>query len=131
MARFQALTNTVLDTELDLLRQRLGLEPHQKADLLREMAAIAGWVARQAASGRVIEAHGDGQPEPLLHPALERLRAGCEKPLGQRLTLNETEINRLAAILEGGFDPPPALRTALAHLGRVKRRPPVLRWPSP
>jgi hypothetical protein len=48
MARFQALTNAVLDTEFDLLRERFGLEPNQKADLLREMALIAGWVARQS-----------------------------------------------------------------------------------
>ncbi|MCU0806626.1 MAG: hypothetical protein MUC53_01345 [Candidatus Contendobacter sp.] len=50
MSRFQALTNAVLDAELDRLRARLGLEPNQKAELLREMAAIAGWVARLALS---------------------------------------------------------------------------------
>ena len=50
MSRFQALTNAVLDAELDRLRVRLGLEPNQKAELLREMAAIAGWVARLALS---------------------------------------------------------------------------------
>jgi hypothetical protein len=43
MSRFQALTNPVLDAELDLLRERLALEPNQKAELLREVAAIAGW----------------------------------------------------------------------------------------
>ena len=48
MSRFQALTNTVLDAELDRLRERLGLAPNQKAELLREMAAITGWVAHQA-----------------------------------------------------------------------------------
>ena len=55
MSRFQALTNAVLDAELDRLRARLGLEPNQKAELLREMAAIAGWVARQAELGRTIK----------------------------------------------------------------------------
>ncbi len=40
----------MLDAELDRLRARLGLEPNQKAELLREMAAIAGWVARLALS---------------------------------------------------------------------------------
>lgn len=48
---FQALTNAVLNAELDLLRVRFGLEPNQKAELLREIAAIAGWVARQAELG--------------------------------------------------------------------------------
>ena len=41
MSRFQALTNTVLDAELDQLCVRLGLEPNQKAELLRGMAATA------------------------------------------------------------------------------------------
>ncbi|WP_437969155.1 hypothetical protein WMF04_07630 [Sorangium sp. So ce260] len=31
MSRFQALTNSVLDAELEMLRERLGLEPNQKA----------------------------------------------------------------------------------------------------
>ncbi|MEZ5584026.1 MAG: hypothetical protein R3F37_15955 [Candidatus Competibacteraceae bacterium] len=64
-SRFQALTNTVLDTELDLLRKRLGLAPNQKAELLREMAALAGWVTHQAEQGRTIEARRDGEIEPL------------------------------------------------------------------
>ena len=84
MSRFQALTNAVLDTELDRLRARLGLEPNQKAELLREMAAIAGWVARQAELGRTIEARRDGESEPLVHPALERLRTPVERPVGAR-----------------------------------------------
>ena len=56
MSRFQALTSAVLDAELDRLRARLGLDPNQKAELLREMAIIADWVARQAEFGRTIEA---------------------------------------------------------------------------
>ncbi|XXT21731.1 hypothetical protein WME94_09245 [Sorangium sp. So ce429] len=31
MSRFEALTNSVLDAELEMLRERLGLEPNQKA----------------------------------------------------------------------------------------------------
>ncbi len=84
MSRFQALTNAVLDAELDRLRARLGLEPNQKAELLREMAAIAGWVARQAELGRTIEARRDGESEPLLHPALERLRTPVERSVDAR-----------------------------------------------
>ena len=130
MSRFQALTNAVLDAELDLLREQLGLEPNQKADLLREMAALAGWIARQAARGRTIEARrDDGDVEPLVHPTLERLRTAAERPVGERLTLSDAEVRRLAAVLDGGFDPPPALRAALANLARADRRPPTLRWP--
>jgi len=32
-------------------------------------------------------------------------------------------------VLDGGFDPPPALRAALANLARADRRPPPLHWP--
>ena len=59
MSRFQALTNPALDAELDLLRELLALAPNQKAELLREVAAIAGWVVRQAKQGRDIEARCD------------------------------------------------------------------------
>lgn len=59
MARFQALTNSVLEEELEMLRERLGLDPRQKAELLREVSALAAWVVRQAEQGREIEArHG-------------------------------------------------------------------------
>jgi hypothetical protein len=129
MSRFQALTNAVLDAELDLLRERLGLESNQKAELLREMAALAGWVARQAEQGRTIEARRDGDVEPLVHPALERLRTASEQPVGTRLTLSDAEVRRLAAALDSGFDPPPALRATLANLARADRRPPALSWP--
>jgi len=129
MARFQALTNAVLETDLDLLRTRFGLEPNQKADLLREMAAIAGWVARQAEQGRIIEARRGEAVERLIHPALERLLTASNQPLGEQLTLNDAEIRHLAAVLEQGFDPPPALRTALANLAQSPRLPPPLHWP--
>ena len=129
MSRFQALTNVVLDTELDLLRQRLGLASNQKAELLREIAAIAGWVMRQAEQGRTIEARRGEDVEPLVHPALERLRPPLEQPLGDRLMLNDAEVQRLAATLERGFDPPGALRAALANLAQSTRPPPPLHWP--
>ena len=101
MSRFQALTNAVLDTELDRLRARLGLEPNQKAELLREMAAIAGWVARQAELGRTIEARRDGESEPLVHPALERLRIPVERSVGARLALSDAEIRRNRSLHRG------------------------------
>lgn len=128
MSRFQALTNAVLDAELDRLRERLGLEPNQKAELLREMAAIAGWVARQAELGRTIEARREGESESLVHPALERLRTPVEGLICTRLALSDAEVRRLATVLDGGFDPPLALRSALANLVREDRQPPVLHW---
>ena len=130
MARFQALTNAVLDTELDLLRERFGLGPNQKADLLREMAAITAWVARQAEQGRVIEARRGEAVEQLHHPTLERLTAGAGHPIGERLILSEAETACLSTLLDQGFDPPPALRTALANLAQTSRQPPSLRWPT-
>jgi hypothetical protein len=128
MARFQALTNNLLDAELEMLRKRLGLERNQKADLLREISDLAAWVVRQAEQGREIEARKGEAVEPLVHPALERVRARRAKSLGESLALDAHEVERLAAILDRPFNPPPALRAALANLGSARRRPPKLRW---
>jgi hypothetical protein len=128
MSRFQALTNNLLDAELEMLRDRLGLDPGQKADLLREVAALAAWVVRHAEQGQSIEARHGKHVEPLIHPALERLRARKRRPAGATLTLSEEETRKLAAVLDRGFDPPPGLRAALAHLATSARRPPKLRW---
>jgi len=128
MGRFQALTNSVLDAELEMLRERLGLERSQKAELLREVAALAAWVVRQAEQGREIEARQGQRTEPLVHPALQRLRSKESRALGQRLVLTDAEAKRLTAALDRGFDPPPALRAALANLSKSERRPPKLRW---
>ena len=131
MPRFQALTNNVLDAELEMLRDRLGLEPSQKADLLREVAVLAAWVVRQAEQGRTIEGRRGDEAEPLVHPALERLRSRKQTPIGERLALSDAEVARLAIVLDRGFQPPPALRKALANLARSRRRPPQLRWKKP
>ena len=128
MARFQALTNNVLDAELEMLRKRLGLERSQKADLLREISDLAAWVVRQAEQGRKIEARKGNSVEPLVHPALERVRARRAKSVGESLALDDGEIKRLASILDRPFDPPPALRDVLASLASATRRPPKLRW---
>jgi hypothetical protein len=128
MARFQALTNTVLDAELEMLRKRLGLDRSQKAELLREVAALAAWVVRQAEQGREIQARDGKRVEPLVHPALERVRARKTRPVGQSLALNDIEVGRLAAVLERPFNPPAGLRAALASLANARRRPPKLRW---
>ncbi|HLM42303.1 MAG TPA: hypothetical protein VK458_00490 [Myxococcaceae bacterium] len=128
MSRFQAQTNAVLDQELEELRQRFGLEPSQKADLLREVAAIAAWVVRQAEAGHSVEARRGTEVEPLSHPIIERLRARHEPAAIPRITLTDAEVERLAQVLDRGFEPTPALRASLQRLASPKRRPPKLRW---
>lgn len=128
MARFQALTNNVLDAELEMLRKRLGLDRSQKADLLREVAALAAWVVRQAEQGREVEARDGRTVESLVHPALERVRARKAHAAGQVLALDDGEIARLAAALDRPFNPPAGLRATLASLASPGRRPPKLRW---
>lgn len=128
MTRFQALTNTVLDEELEMLRDRLGLATNQKADLLREVSSLAAWVVRQAEQGRTIEARRGDEVEELTHPAVERVRAERAKAVGTTLRLSDEEVRNLAAVLDRGFNPPPALRAVLARLASPKRHAPKLRW---
>ncbi len=130
MARFQAQTNAVLDAELEELRTRLGLRANQKADLLRELAALASWVIRQAADGRTVEARGDDGVQVLVHPAVERFQPGGGRRSSApgRLAIDDAEVRRLAEILDQGFSPTPALREALARLADPDRSPPVLSW---
>lgn len=129
MARFQAMTSKGLDDELEMLRDRLGLEANQKADLLREVTSLAAWVVRQSERGRVIEARRGKEVELLAHPALDRL-VTRRTPRSESWVLSDEEVVRLAAILDRPFDPPPALRKALAHLANPRRRLPKLRWPK-
>lgn len=130
MARFQAQTNAVLDAELEDLGRRLGLRANQKADLLREVTALASWVVGQASEGRTIMARGDGEVSELDHPVLERIRRRHERGdrAAVRLELNDDEVRRLAQILDRGFDPPPALLECLRNLAAAERRAPELTW---
>jgi hypothetical protein len=128
MSRFQAPTNNVLDAELEMLREQLGLLPNQKADLLREVVSLAAWVVRQAVQGRSIEARRGGEVAPLVHPAIERLQAKGRSRALAPLVLSEAEVGGLTSVLNHGFDPSPGLRKALANLANPKRRPPRLRW---
>lgn len=132
MSRFQAQTNAVLDQELEDLRQRLGLSVSQKADLLRELTALASWVIRQAEAGREIAARRGSEVEPLAHPVLDRLRKrhGHKRGAVARLELSDRELERLAAAFQRGFAPTLGLRKALANLADPKRKPPKLRWKS-
>lgn len=128
MPRFQAKTNAVLDQELEDLRQRLGLRSNQRADLLRELAALAGWCVRQAEKGRRIEARRGREVEALESSLFERLRHKQEQQFGSPIQLGDEEVQRLAAILDRGYTPTPALRKALSRLASARRRPPKLRW---
>jgi len=131
MSRFQAQTNAVLDDELEDLRTRLGLDPRQKADLLREVAAIAAWVVRQAKAGRTVEARRGDDVQLFAHPVIDRLRGKGDAVELPRLVLTDTEVGRLARLLGRRFEPTPALRAALQNLTSSKRRPPKVRWKKP
>lgn len=130
MSRFQAMTNPILEEELEELRKTLGLRPDQKADLLRELTALASWVVRQAGQGRAIEAREGRRVEPLVHPVVERLRRSYrqEHGLAARVELDDAEIRRLAEVLDAGFSPTPELRAALARLAQPEPLPPRLKW---
>lgn len=128
MSRFQVQTNTALDEELADLRERLGLRESQKADLLRELAALASWVVRQAEAGRKIEARRGRDVETLRRPAIERLCRQYDEGIVTRIDLTDAEVERLAEILDRGFSPTPALRKALARLAEPNRQPPRLQW---
>ena len=130
MSRFQAKTNAVLDAELEGLRRQLGLRTNQKADLLRELTALAAWVVRQATEGRAVVARGEDDVRELEHPVIERLRRRHERAtaLPTRLELDDEETRRLADILDRGFDPPPALIVCLRRLADPEREAPELTW---
>jgi len=128
MSRFQAQTNAVIEEELDDLRERLGLRANQRADLLREIASLASWVVRQAEAGRSIEARRGRDVEALGNPLLDRLRERRTAGVAGRIALRDSEVERLAAVLDRGFSPTKALRKALSRLAATKRRPPKLRW---
>jgi hypothetical protein len=128
MSRFQAQSNAVLDAELDDLRERLGLRQNQRADLLREIAALASWVVRQAEAGRSIEARRGRNVEPLDSPLLARLRQRRTAGVGGPIELTDSEVEQLAEVLDRGFSPTPALRKVLSRLAEERRRPPKLRW---
>lgn len=132
MARFQAQTTAVVDDELEELRRQLGLRENQKADLLRELTALAAWVVRQATAGRDVIARGDNDVRELVHPALDRIRRAQEQASAPpaRIELTDEQTLRLAAVLDRGFDPPPALLECLRRLADPARSPPELTWPK-
>ncbi len=130
MSRFQAQTNAIVSQELEELQRRLGLRSNQKADLLRELTALASWVGRQAIEGRAVLARGADGVQKLEHPVIERLSRLREQRAEQvpRLDLSVEETRRLAEILDRGFDPPAALLESLKRLADPGRKAPELTW---
>ena len=122
MARFQALTNPVLDLELETLRQEMGLRDNQKAELLREITTLASWVIAQARAGRVVEARGPDGVEVLHHPAVD------SGNVMERIMLAPDEVTQLVAILDRESEPSEALQQTLRRLSDPLRAPPNLRW---
>jgi uncharacterized protein (DUF1778 family) len=112
----QAQTSPLLDRELDEVRARLELESGQKADLLREIAAICAWVLRQAEAGRKIEARDGDVGQPLIHAAVQRLHDAAARGTATRMGLSSDEAARLADLLSRPFVPTPALRATLSRL---------------
>jgi len=124
MSRFQAQTNSVMDAELEVLREKLGLGTHQKADLLREITALASWVVEQASAGRKIVAKNDsGELEELRSPALARVQNEQSERMFESVVLSEHEARRLGAILEGEWEPSPKLRALLRNLSEGREAP--------
>jgi hypothetical protein len=123
MARFQALTSPVLESELERLREEMGLRDNQKAELLREITTLASWVVGQARAGRVIEARGPDGVEVLRHPAVD-----ARGVLG-RIALAPDEADRLEALLDSDAGLSPEVQATLHRLADPERRPPTLRWP--
>lgn len=119
VSRFQALTNPVLDQELEELRQELGLRENQKAELLRELSGIASWVLLQSRAGRRIEARGPSGTEVLQHPLVSsRL---------MRIVLTEEEVSQLERLLTGEM--PEALKQTLERIA-TRPKAPAVRWPD-
>ena len=128
MSRFQAKTNVVLDAELEQLRDELGLRANQKADLLRELTALASWIIQQTSEGRTVIARGADGVRKLDLPILDKIRSRGQAPT--HLELDDKEVTRLAELMDRGFEPPPALLESLRRIASPKREPPTLTWPD-
>lgn len=131
MARFQAKTNAATETSLESLQKQLNMRENQKADLLREVTALAQWVVSQAALGRTLLAQGeDGAQEELRHPLLERLRElhAQSQIQPQRIDLSESEAQAIHELLSQPFRATPGLLASLKRLSDPDRKAPVIQW---
>ena len=133
MARFQAQINPVLEDELSMLQEQMALRPNQRADLLREISALAAWIVQQEAEGRRVVARDGDEVRELVHPVVERVRqqrAARSARTASSLQLDDAEVARLAEIMDSELRPTPALREASRRLGEPARAAPELRWPN-
>jgi hypothetical protein len=123
MTQPAAHTAIAVEQEIEALRERLGLSAEQTGGLLHDLVALASWVIRQAAAGRVIEARGEDGTHALVHPVLMRLN-----PAVTAIVLSDEEAERLEVILERGVSLTPALIEVLEELGRPEQPMPALTW---
>ena len=128
MSRFQAQTNAVLELELNRIQAEFGLRNNQKADLLRELSAIASWVIQQSIDGRQVQAKGEDGVQTLQHPILDRLRQSAQQP--HELKLSEEEVKRLSNLMSGDFEMTSQLKESLRRISSDDRIPPQLIWPK-
>ena len=124
MSRFQAMTNPVLDQELESLREEMGLREGQRAELLRELASMAAWLVSHSRAGRTIEARGPDGVEVFRHPAL------TAATVLERVVVDEEEATELQALLDTDAQPSDSLRATLVRLSDPKRKAPRIRWPK-
>ncbi len=119
MSRFQAQIDPPTEEELEFLRQRLGLQKNQKANLLREITTLASWCVRLASEGQ--------KDLPISsNPVLDSIRRKHNQ--SATLALSVEEAARLREVMETPFVPTAGLKKALARLASVERLPPAISW---
>ena len=100
--RFQAQIRPTTQETLEVIRERLGLDPSDRAGLMDALAGLAAWSVEQATRGLHIIATEDADAVPgeeLRDPALARLRessASIEAPV---IKLSYEEADRLSTLL--------------------------------
>lgn len=121
MSQILVQTSTALERVLDDIRRRLGLDEHDDAGLLGELAALTSWVIGKAEAGDPIDAQ----------EVLDRIEARDYQSLRARVMLDDDDVNRLAEILDRGFSPTPALRRLLGSLADPDHVAPAPDWGEP
>ncbi|MEX1362266.1 MAG: hypothetical protein AB1Z98_04025 [Nannocystaceae bacterium] len=121
MSQILVQTSTTLERVLDDIRRRLGLDEHDDAGLLGELAALASWVIGKAEAGHPIDAQ----------EVLDRIETRDHQLLPTRVMLDDDDVNRLAEILDRGFSPTPALRGLLGSLADPDHVAPAVDWGDP
>jgi hypothetical protein len=135
MARFQAQTDKSMEKDLEEIRKKIGLKKNQKALLLRKLAESAQLLFRMTDNGLSVCLVKKGSREkpitlelPILEPFLRSLEDASHTQKPESIKLSNQEVQSLSEILNGEFNPSPALRKALERLASTKRRSPDLTW---